>query len=128
MIFNRYRIPPLPHGMLASHYESEDMTPEERRVLARLGARDPTGIKLAMRRAGVKTVDELVKHLEHYQPKRNAGDRIVSGLGKAWGGTRYHPHQKAILAGARESRKIAAAHEIEQRVKQTRKAFKETNR
>lgn len=128
MIFNRNRIPPLPRGMLASRYDPLEMTAEERRVLARLGARDPMGIKLAMKRANVTTINELVAHLEHHQPKRNAEDRLLRSLGKARGGTPYHPHQRAVLAGARQSKQMRDSKEIEARVKRNRKAFEETNR
>src|SRR5688572_12724324 len=94
MIYNRRRVPPLPRGMLASDYK--DVATPERRVMARLGSRDIIGVQVAMKQAGVNTIEELVAHLEHYQPKRNILDRIKNGLGRVAGGMDHDPYAEDI--------------------------------
>lgn len=121
-IKNYDRIPRLPRGMLAGRYES--ISPEQRRVLARLGARDPAGVQVRLKRAGVETVEELVAQLEHQRPARRLRRRIRLMLGRWVGGTDYHPTQKAILAGARRAKHRADV-ETEQRLKAAMRAFGE---
>jgi hypothetical protein len=125
MLFNRDYIPPLPRGMLATAYE--ELTEDERRVMARHGARDPNGVKVAMRRAGVTTADELVSQLEHYTPARRIKERVHRAIGRVVGGTDYEPHEKEIrrVGSAFQARQIRATKEIVDRVKRTRKAFRE---
>ncbi len=125
MLFNRDYIPPLPRGMLATKYE--DFTEDERRVMARHGARDPMGVKVAMRRAGVTSADELVSQLEHYSPTRRIKDRINRAIGRVVGGTDHDPHEKEIrhVGSAYHARQERATKEIAERVKKNRKAFRE---
>lgn len=127
MILNRNRIPPLPRGMLAAEYTADEMTPEVRRVLARIGARDPQGVKVAMRRAGAETLEELVQQLEHFKPERNAGDRFSLGIGRVLGGFDHDPHAEELRRWQHRREKSTQQKEIEQRVIRTRKAFKEVN-
>lgn len=124
MLFNRDYIPPLPRGMLATKYE--DYTEDERRVMARHGARDPMGVKVAMRRAKVETVEELVNQLEHYSPARRFKERLHRAIGRVVGGTDYDPHEKEIrrVGSAHQARQARATQEIANRVKATRKAMR----
>lgn len=127
-IFNRKRIPPLPRGMFAAEYE--DINSPERGVMARMGARDPIGVHLAMKRAGVDTPEELAALLKHYQPQRHMIERIKTGIGRLLGGLDYDPHAEDIrrIDSAYFKRKARGMKEIDQRVKTTRKAFEEKNR
>lgn len=123
MILNRNHIPPLPRGMLATRYD--EIPAAERRVIARMGARDVVGVKLAMKRHKAKNIPELVSKLEHYQAQRHVRERIDNAIGRIVGGTPYPPHQQEILRDARERAQSGQHKEIELRVKRTRKAFKE---
>lgn len=127
MLFNRDYIPPLPRGMLATHYE--DFTEDERRVMARHGARDPNGVKVAMRRAGVTSIDDLVSQLDHYTPERRIKDRLNRAIGRVVGGTEHPPHEKDIrrIGSAYHARQTRATKEVVERVKRNRKAFREMN-
>lgn len=120
-IANRDRIPPLPRGILASEYDS--MSAEERRVIARFGARDPNGVKVAMRQHGAKTVEELVAALEHHQAQRRIGERIRNGIARLTRSTPYDPHAQDIRRAKRkpDPRRI----EIEQRARRGAKRFQE---
>jgi hypothetical protein len=121
-IRNYDRIPKLPRGMLATNYEK--IARPERGVLARLGARDPIGVKVAMRRHGVETIEELTAILEHQQPRRRVGERLWLALGRIIGGKPYDPNAREIRALARhkiDPRQAA----IEQRIKSTINAMKE---
>lgn len=93
LIRNRQRITPIPR-MLASDYTR--LTDDEARVMTRYGIRSPSGLKVAMKKHKVKTLDELVAQLEHYRPKRRLGDKFRSMLIRISGGVPYHPHQKQI--------------------------------
>jgi hypothetical protein len=121
-IFWRDQIPKLPRGMLASEYKS--VTPDERRVMARMGTRDPVGVKRAMRLYGAKTAQELIEMLDHQQPKRNIRHRIWLGIGRLVGGEATPPHQEEILQDARHARKMQAASEIRERLEAVRRASK----
>jgi hypothetical protein len=121
-IANRDKIPKLPRGMLAGHYDA--ITEDERRVIARMGARDPLGVRVAMKRARAGDVDELVDQLEHYKPRREILRRIDRMITRALYATDYHPHRIDILQTAREARKARAAAEAARRLKATIKAFR----
>lgn len=123
MIFNRDHIPPLPRGMLATHYD--EMPKPERRVIARMGARDVVGVGLAMKRHKAKDIPELVSMLEHYEAERHVRERIDNAIGRMVGGLPYPPHQQEVLRDARERAQSAQHKEIELRVRRTRKAFKD---
>jgi hypothetical protein len=73
-VLPRQRIPKLPRGMLSADYPT--MTHDDARVLARLGARDPRGIKVAMKRHNVSSIDELVKLLKHHEIDRQFRQRL----------------------------------------------------
>lgn len=125
-IVNRDHIPPLPRGMLSSEYA--DIPSEERRVMARVGARSPQGVKIAMRRYGVSTVNELVALLDHHKAKRNVMTRLQAGIRRVLGGTPYDPHAEELRRLGRNRKKDRDLKEIQQRVKVARKAFKEINK
>lgn len=123
MIINRKHIPPLPRGMLASEYKTLDE--DSRRVIARYGARDPKGVKLAMKKYGVQTVDELVAMLDHHRAKREVMHRLKVGFGRLVGGVDHDPYADQIRRLKRSDKKARATKEIQQRVKHASKVFKE---
>jgi hypothetical protein len=113
-IRNYERIPKLPRGMLRGRYEQ--LSRDEDRVLARFGARDPVGVRVAMRRHGVSSVDDLVEQLEHYSPARRIMRRIARALTR--GSYSRPPHQEEV-------RRLVGSHKqdlrhLDQRLKQWR--------
>jgi hypothetical protein len=125
-ILPKQKIPKLPRGMYSAEYSS--LTTDERRVLARLGARDPRGIKLAMKRAGVDNIEALIALLEHQKPRRDFEGRLERFLCALEGSEPRHPHQRAIRADARRAQRARQpqAREISQRLKIVTKAFEES--
>ena len=122
-IKNYDKIPKLPGGMYASAYDH--ISPDESRVLAKFGARDPAGIKVMMRRKGVQTLEELVAILEIEQPKRHVLHRIWLGLGRLVGGYEYQPHAKELSIIPRNTRRKRQTKLIQARVKQVKEALKD---
>lgn len=122
MIRTYDRIPKLPRGMLSSRYDS--VSHDERRVMARLGARDPRGVQVRLRRAGVETVDELVSQLDHYQPKRRFRQRVLDGIGRLTNALPYHPYKVQILADAREESHRVKNPELDERLKRAIREMK----
>lgn len=106
------RIPKLPRGMLSTHYD--DLTADERRVLARYGARDPRGVAWLMKRTGAKTVEELA--LKHQQPDNQWRRRLNMLLARAAHRTTYHPHQRELMEAFRRE-KLPHAPEIKRRIR-----------
>lgn len=124
-IMNRDRIPKLPRGMLATAYD--DVKADERRVMARLGSRDIAGVRRAMRRYGVQTIDELVDLLEHQKPERNTRHRLNMAIGRMIGGHETDPHRADIIKALnrREFAKKGKIHaEVQNRVKNAVRALK----
>jgi hypothetical protein len=121
-IINWERIPKLPRGMLASHYE--DVAGDEWRVMARLGSRDFAGVKRAMKQHDCKTIEELVAKLEHQQPRRNIRHRLRLAIGRVVGGHETDPHRAEIIIALNRGKKSNARAEIEQRIKIVRKELK----
>lgn len=97
-IKNRDRIAPLPR-VYSSDFDK--FTDDERRVLARYGARDPAGIRNAMSRYKVKSVQELIARIEHYRPRRKPLHRLRRLLARFVGGYDYNPHKREIMAATR---------------------------
>lgn len=122
-IRNKDRIPKLPRGMLASKYESESLERQDLRVLARLGARDPRGIKVAMRRWGVTTLEALVARLEHYEAQRNIANRVKLAIGRLFGGYQSDPHRAEIIRDERRRKKSLMHIQVEERLKAARRAY-----
>jgi hypothetical protein len=98
-IRNFERIPKLPRGMLAERYE--EYTRQDGRVLHRLGARSPAGVKVALKRAGVGTVPELIELLDHYKPSHRFRDRLSRMAGRFFNAEDHHPHRSEILRAVR---------------------------
>jgi hypothetical protein len=114
-IYNRDKIPKLPR-MYASEYSSIDLDSE--RIMARYGIRSPSGLKLAMKRHGVTTVDELVALLEHHKAQRDIRKRLRAGLDRFSSGTTAIPHQKEIRRLVRPKKRQDL--ELQQRLKRLR--------
>lgn len=95
-ISNRDYIPKLPRGMLAAKYETEDVSRDEWRVLDRIGARDPAGIKRAMKKYKVDNINDLVALLEHQKPKHKPFYRLKQALGRLVGEYNYDPHAREV--------------------------------
>lgn len=119
----RDRIPKLPRAMLAEKYQRLDRAHE--RVLARLGARSPNGVRVALKRAGVETIPDLVAQLEHFRARRRVGERLRKMVGKFFGATQYHPHQRAIVEDGRRARRRKADAEMTRRIEQAARAFRD---
>jgi hypothetical protein len=116
---NRDRIPKLPRGMLATHYDYAALDEHSIRVMARLGIRDPLGLKRAMKRYKAKTVDELVGKIEHQSPTRKIRERAMLALGRAVGGSPTPPHRKEIIAACDRDEDMQEVNERFRRVKET---------
>lgn len=104
--------------MFATEYDRADKA--EARVMARLGIRSPSGLRVAMKRYNVETIDELVAELEHHQPRRRLAHRIKLMLARASGGTRGHPHAGEIYRAVKRRR---GADLVDERVKQVKRAL-----
>lgn len=111
-IVNRRRIPPLPRLFTSAYKTIDD---DAARVMARYGIRSPSGIRAAMKKHKVDTIDDLVAQLEHHRVKRNLKKRLEWGLERLSGGTAYNPHSTAIrrLVGRRD----AGFDELKERIK-----------
>jgi hypothetical protein len=92
-ITNGERIPKLPR-MYATEYTTLD--PDSARIMTRYGIRSPSGLKLAMKRHNVTTVDQLVAKLEHHQAQRRIRQKLQQGLERLSSGTKAIPHQREI--------------------------------
>jgi hypothetical protein len=69
---------------------------EQWRVMARLGARDEYGIKRAMKKYKVNSIEELIAVLEHQNPKKMPGEELYNAFGRMVGGQDYDPHKREI--------------------------------
>lgn len=92
-ISNLRRIAPLPRVYTSAY---NDIDQDAARVMARYGIRSPSGMRAAMKKHKVQTVDELVQRLEHHKVRRDLQKRLKGGLQRVSGGTPYNPHKKAI--------------------------------
>ncbi|MDX2137943.1 MAG: hypothetical protein SF123_07585 [Chloroflexota bacterium] len=119
-IRNRDRIPKLPRGMYASHYDQLDA--DSARVAARLGIRDPNGMRKAMKRYKVTNVDDLVAKLEHQQYQRDLRANIRRALERFVGGSRQPPGRKEIIAATRP--RSAADIELSARLRRYRREMR----
>ena len=114
------RIPKLPRGMLSERYTA--LGSDQSRVLARLGARSPNGVRVALKRAKVGTIPELVDLLQHFTPRRRLLHKLDLMLTRITFSTPYHPHRRAILADQREEQRQAADPD-RRRIKATARIF-----
>lgn len=118
-------IPKLPRGMLAESYRA--LHEDEARVAARLGARSPTGVKVALKRAGVGTIPELVAQLDHFTPRRRLLRRLDQMIDRATYSTPYHPYQRAIVTDARRAHRRASEVETMRRIEAAARVFRENH-
>lgn len=112
-IYNWQRIPRLP-WMLAADYD--DVDSPERRVMARVGARDPRGVKQAMRKYGVDNVNDLVALLEHQEAKQQIAERAELMANRLIGGSAQPAHQVAIMEDARRAKRRKNNDDLYQRI------------
>ncbi|PJF20361.1 MAG: hypothetical protein CUN56_16560, partial [Phototrophicales bacterium] len=119
-ISNRDYIPKLPRGMLASKYDETQVTRDEWRVLDRTGARDPAGIKRAMKRYKVDNIDDLVALLEHHQPKRKPFHRLKRALGRLVGEYNYDPHAREVKQAFKYHLESQAHIRIKERIRKAK--------
>lgn len=118
---NYDRIPKLPR-VLAGKYKS--ISSDDGRVLARLGARCPQGVKAAVRRAGARSAPELAGQLEHYRPDRRFLARVDRMIGRFFGALDYEPHREQLLQAARRSRRSDRDPETARHIKHVIEEFK----
>lgn len=114
------RIPKLPRGMLSARYEQ--IGREDRRVIARLGARDPRGVEVVLKRTKAADVNELVSRLDHFTPRRRVMRRLNKMIDRLTYGTRSHPHGRALMIDRRAARRSNDA-EILRRVRAAAEMF-----
>ena len=96
------RLPRLPRAMY-SNGDYEGLSRAERECLARVGARDKKSLKVALKRYGVDTVDELLLLLSHHKPRRDIGRRMFQALGRLFGGLEFDPHAREVREEARRA-------------------------
>jgi len=82
--------------MLASNYDEMEVSRDEWRVLDRIGARDPAGIKRAMKRYKVDNIQDLIAVLEHHKPRRRFWERVNTAIGRVVGGYKHDPHAQEV--------------------------------
>ncbi|MBK8028192.1 MAG: hypothetical protein IPK17_01515 [Chloroflexi bacterium] len=101
-VLPRQRIPKLPRGLLSGEYAR--LSPDEARVLARLGARDPRGIAVAMKRYKVDSIDELVKLLKHHEVDRQFRQRLSALICRMTNSHNFDPNAPQMRELGRELR------------------------
>jgi len=112
----RSQIAKLPR-MFASHYKTLDGDSE--RIMSRYGIRSPSGLKIAMKKHKVSTIDELAQRLEHLEVKRQIRERFEMGVRRVVGGSMENPNRDAIrraLGGRNASEKEV----IRERIRRSR--------
>jgi len=110
--------------MLANDYDESTVSRDEWRVLDRIGARDPAGIKRAMRKYDVDTMDELVKLLKHHKPVRKPGERLKKAVGRMFGDYWHDPHKKEFNR-AFKYHQSAEEKQVIQRMKKVKAIYSE---
>lgn len=109
--------------MLAVDFNVDKVSRDEWRVVARLGSRDPAGIKRAMRKYDVQTIDELAKVLKHHNPERKFRHRLKKACGRMVGDYNYDPHKQAMKQAFYKP--SAEEMEIRNRVKKVKAIYRE---
>lgn len=122
-IHNREYIPKLPRGMLASKYDEMDLTRDEWRVLDRIGARDPAGIKRAMKQHKVDNIQDLIAVLEHHKPRRRIRERLNTAIGRVVGGYKYDPHADDVKRAFKQYRENEQYIKIKERIKKAKQSY-----
>lgn len=121
-INNYDRIPKLPRGMLASEYKS--ISRDEARVLARMGARCPAGVRVAMKRAGFQTAPDLARELTHYRPTHRLRERLNLMVSHFFGSQPAPPHRIEILTAERRARRQMVDPDATARIKTMIQTFR----
>lgn len=122
MLSNRDYIPKLPRGMLATKYDENAVTSDQWRVLDRIGARDPAGIKRAMKKYQVDSLEDLVAVLEHHKPKRNFKRRLMTALGRlAPGSFPRDPHETDLKRAMKHNFEVEEVIKIRERMERIKR-------
>lgn len=95
MIRNSDHIPPLP-SVYRSAYNVHDVSKKEWDVMIKMGARDPHGIRVVMRRHNIDSVEKLYDILEFYKAQRRPLARLQRALTRLSGGYKKDPHADEI--------------------------------
>jgi hypothetical protein len=109
--------------MLAAEYDSESVTRDEWRVLDRVGARDPAGIKRAMKKHKVDNIPDLVALLEHHQPERKPFYRLKQALGRLVGEYNYDPHAREVKQAFKYHLESQEHIRIKERMRKARQSY-----
>lgn len=109
--------------MLAAKYDESNVTRDEWRVLDRIGARDPAGIKRAMKRYKVDNINDLVAVLEHQQPKRKPFYRLKQALGRLVGDYNYDPHAREVKRAFKYHLESQEHIRIKERMRKARQSY-----
>lgn len=109
--------------MLARKYDESNVTRDEWRVLDRIGARDPAGIKRAMKRYKVDNINDLVAVLEHHQPRRKMGQRLYNAIGRVIGGTSYDPHAREVKKAFKYHLESQQHIQIKERMRKAKQSY-----
>lgn len=110
---NRDTISKAPRG-LAEHFQT--ITIDESRVLERVGARSPKGVRLRLKKAGGASVDELVSELEYTPPRPPVRARLRLLIRRALGVTK-HPHQEQIIQAFKPRRATRSSQQLQKVIK-----------
>lgn len=92
----KQRLPRIPR-MYANEYDRPDVSFDEARVFARVGARSPEGVQMVLKKFRLKSIDELVALLPHRRYKPNAHARLRRWLQHVFGLYDYEPAVKPAL-------------------------------
>lgn len=97
----RQKLPRIPR-MYANEFDRKDITLDDARVFARVGARSPEGVKMVMRALRLKTVDQLVALLPHRHYKPKVGERFRRWIQHVLGLTDYEPVVRPAMRRLKE--------------------------
>lgn len=120
-IRNADRIPKIPR-MWRSEYARDGVSQKEWDILVKMGARDPNGIRIAMKRYGASSEKELYEMIEFYKPQLRPYARLIGALKRFVGGYGSDPNAPLIRQLVTPDRQNKAQLEIKNRIKH----YKET--
>lgn len=98
----RQRIKRIPGRWLSTDFKTASA--DEWRVMARIGARSPHGVRAQVKRRGLTDADQYARQLEHFRPIRALRRRISRMAGRALRATDYQPHRAAMARRRRQMR------------------------
>lgn len=98
----RQRIRTIPARWLSTEFRSASR--DEWRVMARLGARSPHGVRAQVKRRRLADADEYARQLEHFRPIRALKRRISRMAGRALNAHDYIPHRAELKRRRRSLR------------------------